>query len=201
MKKYILRKCMKLVNKSCPSYNDEKLLEIEYGLEGMYLTITKCIILFIVALILGIFKEMIIIMLLYNGLRAFGFGLHATKSWICLVSSLIMFIGVTLIVIYVVIPLYIKVLILIICVSCFYLYAPADTEKHPLIKKRKRLILKITSIIVVIIYSFMCLYIDNSFVSNAILASILMETIIIVPITYKIFNLPYNNYKNYLLNN
>lgn len=201
MKKYILRKCMKLVKKSCPSYNDEKLLEIEYGLEGMYLTITKCIILFIVALMLGIFKEMIIIMLLYNGLRSFGFGLHATKSWICLVSSLIMFIGVTLIVIYVVIPLYIKVLILIICVSCFYLYAPADTEKHPLIKKRKRLILKITSIIVVIIYSFMCLYIDNSFVSNAILASILMETIIIVPITYKIFNLPYNNYKNYLLNN
>lgn len=201
MKKYVLRKCMRLVKKSYPNYNDEKLLEIEYGLEGMYLTITKCIILFIVALILGIFKEMIIIMLLYNGLRAFGFGLHATKSWICLVSSLIMFIGVTLIVIYVVIPLYIKVLILIICVSCFYLYAPADTEKHPLIKKRKRLILKITSIIVVIIYSFMCLYIDNSFVSNAILASILMETIIIVPITYKIFNLPYNNYKNYLLNN
>ena len=201
MKKYILRKCMKLVKKSCPSYNDEKLLEIEYGLEGMYLTITKCIILFIVALMLGIFKEMIIIMLLYNGLRSFGFGLHATKSWICLVSSLIVFIGVTYITTFIALPISIKIGLLTLCISCFYLYAPADTEKHPLIKKKKRQILKISALIIAFIYSFLCLYIDNNFISNAFIVSLLIETVLISPLTYKIFNLPYNNYKNYLLNN
>ena len=201
MKKYFLNHCMEMVKKKCPEYNEEKLLEIRYGLEGLYLTITKLIVVFMVAIILGIVKEMVIIMLLYNGLRLFGFGIHATKSWMCLVSSLITFICIPYLAINLVIPISIKILLLSVCVSCFFLYAPADTEKHPIIKKKRRQRLKIAASIICVIYSFFCLYINNDFMSNAFLFALLIETSLIIPITYKIFKLPYNNYKTYLLNN
>lgn len=201
MKKYILNNCMKSIKKSYPDYSEEKLLEIKYGLEGLYLTITKGIVIFALALILGIFKEMIIILLLYNILRAFGFGLHATKSWICLIFSITIFIGTPYIASNIIISIPVKIILIIVCITCFYLYAPADTKKHPLIKKKKRYMLKIIVLIISMCYAFMCLYIKNQFISNAFLAALIIETILVIPITYKLFNLSYNNYKEYLLNN
>lgn len=201
MKKFFLNYCMKSVSKKYPKYDEEKLTEIKYGLESMYLTFTKLIVVYMVALILGIFKETIIIMILYNVLRAFGFGLHATKSWICLVSSLIVFIGITYVTTIIVLPLYMKIILLILCISCLYLYAPADTAKHPLIKKEKRQRLKIFVVSIAIIYAFLCLYIKDNFISNAFLCALLIETVLVIPATYKLFNLSYNNYKAYLLNN
>ncbi|MBQ7140387.1 MAG: accessory gene regulator B family protein [Bacilli bacterium] len=199
MKKYILDSCIKYINNNCPQYNEEKLLEIRYGLEGIYLTITKAIIIFSTALILGIFKEMIIILLLYNVLRAFAYGLHATKSWICLVSSLIIFLGAPIIAINLIFPLIIKIIIILFCIISFYLYAPADTEKHPLIKKKKRMIYKYITICIGITYSYLSLYINNQFLSNSFLLAMIIETLFILPISYKIFNLKYNNYKSYIL--
>lgn len=198
MKKYILDSCINYIKKYYPDYDDDKLAEIRYGLEGIYLTITKAIIIFVIALILGIFKEMIIILLLYNVLRAFGYGLHATKSWICLVASLLMFILTPWLAIHLIIPVYLKIILLALCIFSFYLYAPADTKKHPLIKRKKRTFCKCIVVIVACIYSIICLYTNNNFFSNALLFSMLIETILILPIIYKIFKLPYNNYKLYL---
>lgn len=200
MKQFFLNSCMKSIKKNCPEYNEEKLLEIRYGLEGIYLSITKCIVVFITTLILGIFKEMIIIMLLYTLLRTFGYGIHATKSWICLISSLTVFVIAPIMAINIVIPIYIKILLSGFCVSYFYLYAPSDTKKHPIIKKKRRKALKCLTVIISIIFTFLCLRIDNNFMSNAFLFAMLIEAVLVSPLTYKIFKLPYNNYKAYLAN-
>lgn len=201
MKQFILNTCMKSIKNTCPEYNEQRLLEIRYGLESLYLSVTKCIIIFICALILGILKEMFIILLLYTMLRTFGYGLHATKSWICLVSSLIVFIVVPLTCIHFIIPIYIKIILCSLCVICFYLYAPSDTKRHPLIKKKKRMMLKCITVCISIVFTFLCLQIENNFLSNAFLFAMIIETILICPLTYKLFNLPYNNYKYYLANN
>ena len=74
-------------------YSDEKLEEIEYGLETIYLTVTKLIIIFGVAFILGIVKETIVLLICYNLIRSSAYGLHASKSIYCLISSLLLFIG------------------------------------------------------------------------------------------------------------
>jgi len=202
LKQRILDFCIKSIKKDNPDkYSSDQLAEIKYGLEGVYLTITKMVIIVIVALLLGIFKEMIAVMLCYNLLRITGFGLHASKSWICLVSSLITFIGGTLLVIYLDIPLSIKPFICAFCIISFYLYAPADTKKHPLIKTKKRKIYKVVTVTISLIYTFLCLYLKDNFLSNLFLISMVIETILILPLTYKIFKLPYNNYKTYILNN
>ena len=62
---------------------------IIYGLESLYILITKVGMIFILAAILGIFKETFIFLLCFNGIRAFAFGLHATKSYICFIVSTI----------------------------------------------------------------------------------------------------------------
>ena len=112
MKNFIINKCMNSIKKK-NKYDDIKLKEIKYGLEGIYLTITKLVVIAILAAILGIFKEMVIYICLYNIVRTPSFGLHATKSWICLLSSSILFIGIPFICIYLTIPIIYKIIILI----------------------------------------------------------------------------------------
>lgn len=80
------------------------------------------------------------------------------------------------------------------------LFSPADTVKRPLIKKKKRIIFKILSIVVTIIYFVITLLIKNKLLINSMLFGLLVECILILPITYRIFKMPYKNYIKYGLN-
>ena len=95
MKDVFISNSMNLIKKYYPNYSEEKLEEVKYGLLGFYLMITKSIIIFGIALYLNIFKELLIFTIIYNILRATSFGMHASKSWICLVSSTLIFITAT----------------------------------------------------------------------------------------------------------
>lgn len=202
MKKRILNYCINAIKKNSDNnYDEVKLDEIRYGLEGIYLTITKLIIIFAVASILNIFKEMIIVMMLYNILRITGFGIHAKKSWMCLTSSLILFIGCPILALNITIPISIKIILCGLCVVAYHLYSPADTEKHPLVNEGKRRLYRKITVMTSLIYTFICLYTSNVYLSNAILFALMIEVGMILPISYKIFKLPYNNYKNYVFQN
>ena len=177
--------------------NSEQLEIIEYGLESIYLTITKIIIILLLAKILNIFKETILMIVFYNIIRLFVFGLHAKNSTACLITSLMLFIGGTYLSIYLNISLIIKEILSILCLILIIIYAPADTEKRPLINKKKRKRFKILSILTTIIIIFFITYLDNNILSNFMVIGLIEATIMILPITYKLYKLPYNNYKNY----
>lgn len=197
MKKKFLDYAINTIHTYNPSYDDIKLAELRYGLEGMYLSITKLIIIFTIAIALGILKEMLILLIIFNILRTTGFGLHATKSWICLISSTAIFIGLPYIATILTIPTMIKYVLAVISTFLIFMYAPADTKKRPLIKKKKRDIYKLITTISCIILNIISSIVDNHVLSNLILFGIWTEVIMILPLTYKIFNLSYNNYKNY----
>lgn len=180
------------------NYSNIELLEIEYGLTGIYLTISKIIIIFFIAFCLGLFKEMIIFMIFFNVIRTTAFGLHATKSWICLVSSSLVFIGVPLICKYLEINIFIKGLLLIISTLLIYTNAPADTKKRPIVNKIRRRVLKYISTFIAISFLISSLMITNNFISNCLLFAIILEDFLISPFVYRIFNLPYNNYIDFL---
>jgi len=177
--------------------NEEKLEIIEYGLESLYLTFTKIIIILILSIILGIFKETLLMILFYNVIRLFAFGLHAKNSIACLITSLILFIGGTYLSIYLDIDIIVKLILSTICIILIIIYAPADTEKRPLINSKKRKKFKILSIITSIIMTSLIIYFDDNYISNFMLIGFIEATIMILPITYKIYKLPYNNYKSY----
>ena len=66
MRKKFLKNTMNCIKKKYPNYDDEKLEIIEYGLESLYIMVTKTIVISLIALVLNVFKEMLIIMILYN---------------------------------------------------------------------------------------------------------------------------------------
>lgn len=200
MKKFIVKKCMNLIKKNNPDYSKEKLEEIKYGLESVYLTYTKIIIILILAYLLGIIKETLLLLVTYNIIRTNAFGLHATKSIYCLITSLSLFIGGVYIAEFVYFPIYIKIAIAVLAVVCLYKYAPADTYKRPLINAKKRKKYKITSVILGIIYCILIFVFNTKTISNYLLIGMVESVIMIHPLVYKLFNLPFDNYKKYKVN-
>ena len=200
MKKRLLKYIRKSIKKQYPNYNNDKIDEIMYGVEGIYLTITKMIIIFSLAILLGIFKELIILLLFFNLIRLFAFGMHADKSIICLIFSVMIFIGSSFLCKYIILNKTILYSLYLIAITIISFYAPADTVKRPLIKKKKRTIYKVLSIFVTFIFFIISLFIKNNLLINCLIFSLLIECLLILPITYKIFHLPYRNYKNYGLN-
>ena len=69
------------------TYSEDDLEKLRYGLEGLYLTFSKTIIVIIISLILGTFKETMLSIFLFSIVRFFCFGFHAEKSYQCLIIS------------------------------------------------------------------------------------------------------------------
>ena len=72
-------------------YNKEQLEEIKYGIESIYIAVSKIVVILLISFILGLFKETILFLVLFNILRIVAFGLHASKSIYCWISSSISF--------------------------------------------------------------------------------------------------------------
>lgn len=200
MKKKFLELSTNLIKEYYPETDNIKMDEYRYSLEGFYLTFTKMLVIIPLSIILGVFKEMIILLFFFNILREPAHGLHATKSWICLLSSSIIFIGIPLLSKILIIPFQLKLFLGIIGILLIYKYAPADTKKAPIIKEKRRNKYKFISTINCIVLTILYLIIKDEILSNIIIFSIWIEIFLILPITYKIFHLSYNNYKTYLLN-
>lgn len=197
MKQKVLGYCLNTIRENRTDIDEIKLDEIRYGLEAIYITITKTVVIFSLALIFNIFREMLLLLIFFNILRTTGFGLHASKGWICLLSSSLIFIFLPFFSKLITIPIYIKSLLLIIAVVLIYFYTPADTVKRPIINKERRQIYNFITTISCIVLSFIAIIIKDNTISNLILFGIYVEVALILPITYKTFNLSYNNYLNY----
>ena len=196
IKNFVINNSMSLIN-GLNKYNQEQQEEIKYGLEAIYLLITKFIVIFAISIILGLWKETLIFLGLFNILRATAFGIHASKSIYCWITSIICFLVIPYISKIAILPNLLFIIASIICIILFTLYAPADTIKRPLINAKKRKIYKIITIITSIIYTSLIFIIKNNIIKNLLLFAMILQVILILPITYKIFKLPYNNYKNY----
>lgn len=200
MKKRLLNSIRIAIKKQYPNYSEDKIDEVMYGIEGIYLTITKTIVIFILAFILGVAKELLFLLITFNFIRMFAFGMHANKSWICLVFSSILFLGGAFLSKYIVLDKVVLYLLYLIAFILVTIYAPADTVKRPLIKKKKRIRFKILSVIVVIGYFIVTLLITSNLIINVLIFGLIIECLLISPLTYKAFKMPYRNYKNYGLN-
>ena len=128
-----------------------------------------------------------------------SFGLHATKSWICLLSSSIIFMGCPYLCYIVTIPILLKFIIGIVGIILIFKNSPADTKKKPIINPKRRMVYKLISTLTATIFVILSLTISDNFLSNSFIFSIILQNIMISKITYKLFGLPYDNYKNYQL--
>ncbi len=196
VKKRFIEKSIQLIkSKRKLSTIEEK--KMRYGLEAFYNFITKTIVLFILALLFNLFLELLLLSFVYSTMRLYGFGLHAKTSLQCWITTLPVYLGGCLLIKYLVIPNSVAVIIWIFGFLSFLLFAPADTPARPLIHKEKRVRAKVLSIFLLLVYLVLYIYDFHVLLNNTIIYALLMESISINPLTYKITGTTFNNYKNF----
>lgn len=194
MKDKILDKCIFFLQKY-NNYSKKDIQKLRYGLEGIYLTITKMIFILLLSLILGILKEVVLVFIFFNILRFFGFGFHAEKSSECLIMSTINFVLLPLLLLNVSFSTTVDLIISIFCIIIFLLFAPADTVKRPLVNKKKRITRKILTVCTGIIYLILIVIFKGHYIKTILLSSLIIQAIVVNPVTYFLAKQPYNNYK------
>ena len=87
MKEVVIKNIMLSIRNNT-DYTEQKLNEIKYGLESLYLTLTKIGVIYVISIILRTYKELSLIFLFYGILRLTGFGIHAKSTNIIVIPTL-----------------------------------------------------------------------------------------------------------------
>ena len=120
--------------------------------------------------------------------------MHSKNSASCLLSSTFIFIGSVYLCQLIQFPFFVKIFVAFISIIIFIKYSPADTAKRPIINKKKRFIYKLVSTLTIILYSCLLLINKQNFISNALFLVMILQSFLITPLCYSIFNQTYNNY-------
>ena len=199
MKKKFIESSLDLI-KSKKEVDNLEEKRLRYGLEGFYNTYTKFMVMLILSLILGIWREYLLLILVYSSLRLYGFGIHMETTFQCWVTTIPLYIGGCLIIKYFNFPLQISPLLWLCGFISFLIFAPADTPKRPLIYKEKRVRAKVLSLIILLTYFLIFNVVKSQMIKEVILLGVILESISINPLLYKLFNMQYNNYKYFMKN-
>ena len=174
-----------------------KIKKLKYGLEGLYSLIIKTTAVIIISALLHTLKETCFIILFYAGIRTFSFGIHAKNNIACWITTITIYNIIPLLIKNILIPESIGYIVLIIGFISMLLWSPADTPKRPIIRKKHRLKCKILSLTVVLIYTILYSFNNIEIINNSLIYALLVQCILINPLTYKITRTTFNNYKYY----
>lgn len=199
MKKKFIESSLDLI-KSKKEVDNLEEKRLRYGLEGFYNTYTKFMVMLILSIILGIWREYLLLILVYSSLRLYGFGIHMETTFQCWVTTVPLYIGSCLVIKYFNFPLQISLLLWLCGFISFLFFAPADTPKRPLIHKEKRVRAKVLSIIILLTYFLIFNAVESQMIKEVILLGVILESVSINPLIYKLFNMQYNNYKYFVKN-
>ena len=196
--------CDHLTNKikqTVPDINDEKAEIINYGIHLIVGEIPKTFIFIGLAAILGILKDFFLTILIIFPYRAFSGGFHLKTHLGCIVGTSSFYCGIPYIAKMFSLDLKTKIICTILTwifgiIMC-KLYAPADTEEVPILRKKDRRKKQICSYIILTITLAIGLFINNSLVSNIIILGMFGQTLLITRLAYKITNNKYG-YEVYL---
>jgi accessory gene regulator B len=166
--------------------SEQKLAEINYGIAVFIANSYKMLLIFILAIFLNIFDYFLVAFVSFGALRTFASGVHAKREWTCLPASTMLFFGILYLGMTIELNIYVSSIIFVLCFAAVLRYAPADTEERPLASRKLRRKLKIMSCITVLILYAITLYNLGTSVSSIIVFSTLIESVLILPVTYKL---------------
>lgn len=175
---------------------DKELKIIRYGLEILYLNIVKFVVLFTIAHLMGILRYTLVAAFAFTIGRIFSFGIHAKTSLGCYLTTGTVYILIPYFSLNFSLNFITRIILSILIMIGLWYYAPADTEKRPILGEKKRFKFKIKAIILIGFLVFISYFIPR-IDGDIIILSLVGQIIMILPITYKIFSRGYNNYENY----
>ena len=178
------------IRKEMPEIDDERAEIIMYGLQNLIGELPKGIIILIIAYFLGIFKLTLISMFIIAPYRCFSGGVHMKTHMGCIIYTLILYSGSTLLGKYIVLEGIIKYLLAGLVWSfsiiMIKLYAPADTEEVPILSKKIRKQKQIMSYVCLIVGLAIATIVKNELISNMIIFGYFTQTCMITRVAYKL---------------
>lgn len=170
--------------------NDERAEAINYGLHLIIGEIPKIFLLFAIGFILGIGKLTILSFLLVLPYRMMSGGFHLKTHLGCIICTTSMYCGIALLSKYAIMPNNIKIIysiaLLIFGFIMITLYAPADTENVPILRKKERRLKRNLSYLILTISIILAFIIKNTQISNILLYGSLIQTITITKLAYRL---------------
>jgi len=198
----LCNKLTKKIQKEMPEIDEDRAEVINYGLQLVIGEIPKTFIMLAVAYLCGVLELSILALLFIMPYRTFSGGVHLKTHIGCIVTTTLFYTGNALISKNVVIaPFYIKcifiALIWIFSLFMIKLYAPADTEAVPILRKKDRDLKRKLSYITMTLTLIVAIFITNSTISNLLIFGTLFQTIMITRFIYKLTNNKYG-YEEYI---
>ena len=187
----------KKIRKEMPEVDDERAEVIMYGLQNIIGELPKGIIISIIAYILGIFKLTVISILIIAPYRCVSGGVHMKTHIGCIIYTLLLYSGSSLLGKYIVLTGNVKIMlaiaIWIFCMIMIKLYAPADTENLPILRKKERKQKQILSYIIITSEILIAIFIKNTTISGIIIFGDFIQTLTITRIAYRVTHNKYGH--------
>ena len=178
------------IRKEMPEIDDDRAEVINYGLQNIVGEIPKIFLLFIIAFVLGIFKEVLFMFIVLIPYRGASGGFHLKTHLGCILGTTAFYCGNVLLSQHIVLDDITKYILIgiswIFGMVMIKLYAPADTENVPILSKKDR---KKKQIIAYITYSIglmVALIVPNNMISNILLFGNLIQTLTITKLAYRL---------------
>lgn len=187
----------KKIRKEMPEVDDERAEVIMYGLQNIIGELPKGIMILIIAYILGIFKLTVISILIIAPYRSVSGGVHMKTHIGCIIYTLLLYSGSSLLGKYIVLTGNVKIVLAIavwiFCMIMIKLYAPADTENLPILRKKERKQKQILSYIIITSEILIAIFIKNTTISGIIIFGDFIQTLTITRIAYKVTHNKYGH--------
>ncbi len=197
----ICNKLTSRIRKEMPDINDEKAEVINYGLQLIIGEIPKVLYITYIGIYTGVLKESILLVIMMTPYRITSGGVHLHTHIGCIIATSVFYIGNAVLSKCLVLTRTVEYIITgfvwIFSLIMIKLYAPADTEEVPILRKKERTTKKILSCIVMTASLIASLIIKNTVISNLLLFGILFQTITITRLMYKITGNKYG-YEEYM---
>lgn len=185
------------IRKEMPEIDDERAEVINYGLQLIIGESPKFLILFLIACIFRVPLLSVLALLITMPYRLVSGGVHLKTHIGCIVATSTFYIGNAFLSKMILFPQNIKIIATILVWSfamiMITLYAPADTEAVPILRKKERKIKRNLSYIIMTVTLGISLLINNNTISNLFLFGVLLQTIAITRFMYKITNNRYGH--------
>lgn len=186
------------IKKEMPDIDEERAEIINYGLQMLIGEIPKLFIMLGIAYILGVLKLTILAYIMLLPYKYFVGGVHAKSHLACIITTPAIYCGNVLI--SKTLPIipdtyrYISVILVwIFSVIVISIYAPADTEAVPILRKKERRFKKIMSYITMTITLFVAIILPEKYIiiSNILIIGCLIHSIFITRPMYKLYHNKY----------
>ena len=171
------------IKKEIPDVDDERAEVINYGLQLLIGEIPKTLIIIGIAWILGVLDLTILALILMLPYRTASGGVHLKTHIGCIVATSVFYIGNAVLSKYIVLEKIVQYIITgaiwLFSMIMIKLYAPADTEAVPILRKKERKIKKVLSYITMSLSLIIALLINNTIISNILIFGTLFQTLTI----------------------